>query len=195
MHTAAPPLLPLFRSAHQGQLLACVLLDPAAEHSLTDLARRLQVHHATVSREVDRLEAAGLVRTRRLGPVRLVRADPTSPVLPEVRALALKTFGPAYVLAHALAGVAGIEAAWLYGSWAERATGIPGPSPQDLDVLVIGTPDRTAVFRAAHAAQERLGREVNAVVRTPAEWADAPDGFLATVRAGPRVPIPLDAGR
>jgi len=191
VHTPAPPLLPLFRSAHQGQLLALVLLDPEAEHSLSDLARRLRVHHTTVNREVDRLETAGLLRSRRVGNLRLVRGDPTSPVLAEVRALALKTLGPAYVLAQELDRVGGIEAAWIYGSWAARAAGQPGPPPQDLDVLVVGTPDRNAVHRAARAAEERLGREVNALIRSPEAWATSADGFLTTLRTGPLVPIPV----
>ncbi|MGC1194290.1 MAG: MarR family transcriptional regulator [Candidatus Dormiibacterota bacterium] len=191
MHTPATPLLPLFRSIHQGELLALVLLDPDAEHSLSDLARRLGVHHTTVNREVDRLELAGLFRSRRVGNLRLVRGDPASPVLAEVRALALKTLGPAYVLAQELDQVQGAEAAWIYGSWAERASGQPGPPPQDLDVLVVGTPDRNAVDRAARAAQVRLGIEVNAIVRSTEAWAASKDGFLTTLRAGPMLPIPL----
>lgn len=94
MHTPAPPLLPLFRSAHQGQLLALVLMNQDVEHSLSDLARRLGVHHATVNREVDRLESASLLRSRRVGNLRLVQANPESPILPEVRALVLKAVGP-----------------------------------------------------------------------------------------------------
>lgn len=191
MHSPAPPLLPIFRSVHQGQLLALVLLNPGAEHSLSDLARRIGVHHATVNREVDRLESAGLLRSRRLGNLRLVQANPDSPILSEVRALALKTLGPPYVIAQELRPVPGIEAAWIYGSWAERAAGEPGPPPQGLDVLVIGSPDRKAVHRAARASQERLGLEVNALVRSSAAWDTSKDGFLTTVRRGPLVPIPL----
>ena len=41
MRTTAPPLLPVFRSHLQGELLAATLLAPNREESLTDLARRL----------------------------------------------------------------------------------------------------------------------------------------------------------
>lgn len=169
-----------------------VLLDPPCEQSVADLARRLRVHHATVSREVDRLEAAGLFRTHRLGTMRLVRADPGSPVLCEVRSLALKAFGPPLVLAEALAPVDGVEAAWIYGSWAE---GVAGPPPQDLDMMVVGEPDRNQVSQAAQVVTERLGRPVHALVRSPKAWEGAEDGFLAKVRQGPMVAIPLEPDR
>jgi predicted nucleotidyltransferase len=38
--------------------------------------------------------------------------------------------------------LAGIEAAAIFGSWAARAAGEAGPSPVDVDLLVIGRPDR-----------------------------------------------------
>ncbi len=191
VHTPAPPLLPLFRSAHQAELLALVLINPDTENSLSDLARRLGVHHATVNREVDRLESAGLLRSRRVGNLRLVQANPESPILPEVKALVLKAVGPAHIVAQELNRVPGIQAAWIYGSWAERAAGQPGPPPQDVDVLVIGSPDRNAVHRAARAAEERLGLDVNALVRSPEAWARPEEGFLITVRSGALVPVPL----
>jgi len=191
VHKPAPPLLPLFRSTHQAELLVLVLINPDTENSLSDLARRLGVHHATVNREVDRLESAGLLRSRRVGNLRLVQANPESPILPEVRALVLKAIGPAHVVAQELNRVPGIQAAWIYGSWAERAAGQPGPPPRDLDVLVIGSPDRNAVHRAARAAEERLGLDVNVLVRSPEAWARPEEGFLITVRRGALVPVPL----
>lgn len=166
-----------------------MLFDPAVEHSLADLARRLGVNHATVSREVDRLEAAGIMVTRRLGAMRMVRAAPDSPVADEVRSLALKAFGPAYVIADALDDVTGITAAWIYGSYAERANGAPGPPPGDIDVLVVGCPDRDALYRAVRSAGNVLGREVNVTARSDEDWARPADGFLTTLQQGPLVAI------
>ena len=189
----APPLLPLFRSDHQGRLLALVLFDADRELSVAELARRLGVNHATVSREVDRLEGAGIVTSRRLGQLRLVRAAPESPVAAEVRSLALKAFGPAYVIADAIGEMPGIVGAWIYGSYAERAHGTVGPPPQDLDVLVVGAPDRDALYRAARSAGEQLGREVNVTVRSVGEWEE-PTGFLRAVKEGPLVDVLAGGG-
>ena len=41
MRSAAPELLPIFRSMLQADILAALLLNPEREYSLTDLAHRL----------------------------------------------------------------------------------------------------------------------------------------------------------
>jgi DNA-binding transcriptional ArsR family regulator len=67
MRTTAPPLLPLFRSAGQAELLAALFLDPQQEHSIQDLARQADVAYPTAHRELMRLLEAGLVCERRVG--------------------------------------------------------------------------------------------------------------------------------
>ena len=49
-------------------------------------------------------------------------------------------------------GLAGIERAVIYGSWARRYQGEAGPLPQDVDLLVIGAPAVGEVRAAADAA-------------------------------------------
>ena len=48
---------------------------------------------------------------------------------------------PLPVLSQLLACVPGINAAYIYGSWAARYHHEPGGPPNDLDVLVIGAAD------------------------------------------------------
>lgn len=58
-----------------------------------------------------------------------------------------------------LAGVAGIKAALAFGSWAARHTGQGGVRPVgDIDVLVLGDPDRDALYEAASRVERQLGR-------------------------------------
>ena len=77
--TPAPPLLPIFRSRQQVELLALLLGNPALELSLSELAERLGTPYPSVHREIDRAEAAGLVTSRKVGNTRLVRASTDSP--------------------------------------------------------------------------------------------------------------------
>ncbi|MCU0271098.1 MAG: hypothetical protein MUF83_20990, partial [Acidimicrobiales bacterium] len=74
MKVSAPSLAPMLRSDTQGRLLARILADPAREHNLTELVEWTGSSMPTVSREVDRAERAGIVRSRKTGPTRLVRA-------------------------------------------------------------------------------------------------------------------------
>jgi len=192
MRTSAPALLPIFRSDVQARLLALVFVRPEEPQAVSDLARRLGAHVATVQREVDRLEGAGILETSRIGRSRLVRPGST-PYLPELEVLIIKVFGPGRILASALRGIEGIEEAYLFGSWAERFEGRPGPPPRDIDLLLIGRPDRERVYAAATDAERVLGLPVDVLIRSPQAWAGGVDPFVRTVRSGPLVR--LDEGR
>jgi len=75
MRSAAPALLPIFRSQLQADILAALLLNPDREYSMTDLAQRFEAPLSTVHGEVKRLTEAGLLRRRNLGRSALVQAN------------------------------------------------------------------------------------------------------------------------
>ena len=192
--TAAPSLLPILRSRQQGELLARLLGDPELEASLTDLAVMLHTPISSVHREVDRAESAGLLTSRKIGNTRLVRADTASPYFEGLADVLVKAFGPPCVLAEELVGVDGIDAAYIYGSWATAIHGAgsaPGRPVGDIDVLVLGSPDRDRLYAALSAAEPRLGRPVQVAIR-PAGWLHSGEGsFHATVTQRPMVEIDL----
>jgi hypothetical protein len=129
MRTRHPPLLPIFRSRLQGELLAAVLLAPEQSSSISCLADRIGADVATVQREVDRLQRAGIFNARRVGRARPVSANTDNPLDRPLAQLVLRAFGPAHVLSEELRGVKGIGEAFIFGSWAERYEGIEGLSP------------------------------------------------------------------
>ena len=193
---SAPSLLPILRSRQQGEVLTYLMCDPDRETSMSELAHRVGAPLSSVHREVERAEAAGIVTSRRLGNTRFVRADADSPYYDSLSDLLVKAFGPPHVLAEALDGVAGIEAAYVFGSWAARLHGVSGRRPvNDIDVLVLGEPDRGELYRALSGVEERLGRPVNVVIRD-SEWLqDGSGGFHATVTERPVVAIEIKKSR
>lgn len=191
MRTSAPTLLPLFRSQLQGRLLAILYAEPERERAISELAGSLDAHVATVHREVDRLERAGILASRQVGRTKVVRPNLDSPFAPELSSLVLKAFGPVPVISGLLAQVPGIEEAHVFGSWAERHQGIPGPPPRDIDVLVVGRPERDEVYRAAAEAERVTGIPVDVVIRSPEAWDRQDDGLARTIRSGPRVTLDL----
>jgi len=193
MRTPPSPLLPLLRSRAQGDLLALLYLHPEREYSLTEAAELTGVSVKTVHTEASRLVTAGLVTDSRRGNVRLLRAVTGTPVSRPLTDLLAVTYGPLPVLADLLAGARGVSAAFIYGSWAARYSGEPGPVPQDIDVLVVGTADRDDLDHIGRQAQDRLGRPVDIRRVGPAAWAapDPSDPFLASVRERPLIEIPI----
>jgi predicted nucleotidyltransferase len=190
MQTPPPPLMPLLRSRLQAELLTLVLLTPGREWSLTELAERAAASVSSAQREMARAEDAGIISSRRLGNTRLVSAA-DSPLTGPLTELLLRSFGPRQVVAEEFAGLAGIEAAYLFGSWAARYRGEPGRAPADIDVLVIGEPDRDEADEAGQRAGSRLDREVNVTVRPSRWWHQGGDGdgFHAEVTRRPLVAV------
>ena len=193
MRTAPPPLLPLLRSQIQGDLLALLYLHPDREYSLTEAAALIGASVKTVHTEASRLVTAGLLRDSRRGNVRLIRAGADTPLTRPLTDLLAVTYGPLPVMTDLLADVDGVDRAYIYGSWAARHQGEPGPVPEDVDVLVVGSADRDALDEIARAAQQRLGRPVTIRRLRARAWAAAEptDSFVASVRQRPLVELNL----
>jgi len=184
--------LPVLRSQQQGEILALLLGDPELELSLTEIAARTSAPHPSVHREIERAEQAGLVVSRKVGNTRLVRANTSSPYYAGLAEVLTRAFGVPAVLSQALQPVTGIAAAYLYGSWAARHEGEAGQRPVgDIDVLILGVPDRDQLYAALSGAEERLGRAVQATIRE-ADWLDAGSGaFHDAVTSRPLLKLAL----
>lgn len=185
---APPPLMAIFRSQLQGELLARLLLD-RSRTSLSDLARDLDAPFATVRREAKRLVEAGLLRDEISGRSRLLEVNVDHLAYRPLRDLVLLTFGPRQVIEEEFADVSGTEGLYIYGSWAARYLGEEGPEPNDIDVLIVGGVDRDDAYEAADRAQKRLHREVNPTVVSRSRWEAGTEPFLAQLRQRPLVPI------
>ena len=194
-----PPsaLLPLLRSALQGEVLATTYLSPNCEFSVTELARSAGASLKATAQEVGRLVTAGLLDDRRSGNQRLVRRPAPSRIVTPLADLLAATYGPLPVLAEELAGVVGIDRAYVYGSWAARHAGEPGGPPGDVDVLAIGAAALDDLDAAAERAAARLHRAVNIRRLPPAYWDDPPatDTFVGAVKGRALVDIPLPERR
>jgi predicted nucleotidyltransferase len=200
MKTSWSSLAPILRSDTQGRIFATIMLDPEAEHSLTDLAGGVGTSLPSVLREVERAEAAGIVTTRRVGRTRLVRARPAHPLYEALSRIVLGTYGPPAIIARALADVDDVDEVYLFGSWAARYLGTPGRWPNDIDVLIIGRPDRNELHEAAEQAERILGVPVEMTVRSPEQWqagrepALTQDSFVAEVKSRPLLKVATSEG-
>jgi hypothetical protein len=170
-------------------MLARILVDPQREYNLSELVAWTGSSMPTIQREVDRAERAGIVVTRKVGPARLVRANVEHPLHQSVQQLVLGTYGPPAVIAREFADLHDAEAVILFGSWAARYLGEPGRAPNDIDVLVIGSPDRDRVDDAAERAERQIGLPVQATIRSRSQWLSGSEAFIAEVKSRPFVVV------
>jgi predicted nucleotidyltransferase len=177
-------LLHLLFPRVRAEVLRLLFADPGAERHGRELARRAGLSAKTVQDELAKLVAADLVTSRRDGNRRCYRANPDHPLHGDLRQLVLKTAGLRDVLAGALADIPGIEVALVFGSLAAGS----GRAASDVDLLVVGDAGLRRLAAPLRAAGEALGREVNPVVLSAAEFRRGRrHAFLAGVLAQPRL--------
>lgn len=92
------------------------------------------------------------------------------------------------LLAQRLGCIAGVERAFIFGSFAERMAGIDGEPVHDIDVMVIGSPEAEAVYQACRHVEDHVHRPVNPTIMTRQEWA-AGSGFITHVAGGHTIAI------
>lgn len=184
MRSDAPTLLPILRTRHLAEILTLILLHPAAEYSLSEVAARLGLPLTTVQREVTRLSSSGLIRERRVGRSRLVSANLESRYAGPLAELVTLAFGPPFVVGEEFRDLGALAVA-IYGSWAARSAGVAGHAPNDVDVLVVGDVTRREMYEAAERAELRLGLPVNPVMCSRLRWLEASDPLIQQIRTAP----------
>ncbi|MFZ5539037.1 MAG: nucleotidyltransferase domain-containing protein [Pseudomonadota bacterium] len=151
----------------QQAVLGMLFGQPERSFYLRELAAAAGGGISQVQRELARLTEAGLVVREPRGRQVWFRANPESPVFFELKSLISKTAGIADVLRAALEPFARrIQAAFVYGSVARGEH----DAASDVDVLVIGKLRPAALAPTKLALGARLGRPVQFVVLSPAEW-------------------------
>lgn len=189
MRTKGPDRLPIFRSELQARLLALLLLQRGVEWTVAELQDRLGGSRAGVHQELRRLLDAGILERRSVGRADVYRAAERSPLVAPLRELVERTVGVEEDLRDRLSAVPGIDAAVIHGSWA-GSTALRSTS--DIDLLVVGRPDRDELERAIRDAERAAGREIDLSLYDPDDWARRirdGSGFVTTVSERPRIPI------
>ncbi len=170
------------------EILTTFFAHPGVVRHVRELARETGRSATIGGEELDRLERSGILASERVGRARRYRVDAESPIASEVRTLVQKTIGIEARLRDAIAGIPGVEEAFLYGSYArgeERAT-------SDLDVFVVGAVDQQELSERLTDVERNLGRDVNVVSYERPELdrleADG-DLFITEVLRGPRIAL------
>lgn len=183
MHHALPSLLfPEYRR----RVLTLLMLRPEEALHGREVARRTGLPAGTITRELTRLAAAGLLQRERRGNQQVYSADTASPIFSEVASILRKTSGLADVLIQALAPVATqLRVAFVFGSVARGGES----AGSDIDLLLIGDAGFRQVVELLHPAQATLGREINPKVFTAVEFSAKAQAepFIADLLTKPKI--------
>lgn len=178
-------LTDLLFGSYRKKVLSQLLLHPAQDYHVRELARLTGTAPGTLHKELTRLAAAGLLLRKTQGNQVRYQANRECSVFPELASLLRKTTGAADVIARALS-VLEPQLALIFGSVASGTE----TAASDVDVLVITVRSFADVVRALHPAQLDLGREINPVIHDATGFQRLvrdEDSFVLNLLAGPHI--------
>ena len=187
---ARPAVATALFSRVQGRVLALLFGQAERQFQSAELIRLVAAGSGATHRVLRDLAAADLVSVTAIGNQRHYRANAAHPVFAELRGLVLKTSALAEPLRHALSPLGDrISEAFVFGSVAKgRERGA-----SDVDLLVVSADlEYAELYEALAGAEQELGRRVEPMLITPAEWERKRrlrDGFVKRVSESERILI------
>jgi predicted nucleotidyltransferase len=157
----------LGRSQIRRRILAMLLDAPGRRMHLRAIAREADTSAGTAARELGRLEDAGLIRRGREGIQVYFEARPNQPAIEAIREIVRQYEGASRILRQRLLGLKGVERALIFGSYASGKV----DANSDVDVLIVGAPDRDDLSERLELASLEISRPVNEVVISADELA------------------------
>jgi predicted nucleotidyltransferase len=176
----------LFSSNVRVALLTYLFSHPDEQFYARELARQLGEHYNAVWRELNNLEALGLLTREGNAGVKLYRLDPSFPIYEELRHIVLKTTGLGQVLRQELDRLGAVDWAFVFGSVAAGDEDLLS----DLDLMLVGEVDLMALSEVVARLEDQLGRAINYLILSRPELAQRlaeDDPFMANVMAGPKI--------
>jgi len=156
----------LFTSRVRVDLLTFLLMRPQESFHIRALASKIEAQYSAVWKELINLEHIGLLTSEAVGGRKIYSINPECPILPELRAMVLKTTGAGDLIRSALKNISGIQAAFLFGSFAAGSA----DAQSDIDLMIIGQVALEDMGEAISGIEAELRREVNYLVHTAQEW-------------------------
>ena len=167
----------LFGSGLRASVLTWLYSNPGKRYYVRQLEKLLDRDSTNLSRELARLEEAGVVRSRREGRQKYFEADGECPIYDALREMVRNAADPAVLIAESLRAIEdSIAAAFLVHGTEDGGEG-------DFVLFVIGSCSRIEVSRRLARVNVVIGREVGFEVYSRQRWSSLYESGVPNVRA------------
>ena len=191
MTTNLSGLLHQTRSPLRKKLLAYFFTNPEARLYLREIAVKIGVDAANLSRELARLEKEGVFLSEKRGLQKYFSLNKNYALYRELKSMIFKTLGIQGTLQDVLKNIPGLRRAFIYGSFAKNAE--QAHSDVDLCLIVKKTRfDENQLLIKLHKLENELGREINYTFFTEDEWKSkeqAQDSFVLGLLKNKRIEL------
>jgi predicted nucleotidyltransferase len=146
----------------QQKVLGLLFGKPDQSFYLNEITKLSQMGRGTIKRELERMEAVGIVAKKRIGNQNHYQANSECPVYPELMGIARKTFGVADVIKTALKCILDeVALAFIYGSVAKGED----TAKSDIDLLIVSNElTYSDVMERLLASETSIGRPINPTI-------------------------------
>ncbi len=177
----------LITSKSRVELLTWFLTHPGERFHYLQLVGLLRSARRSIQLELQRLESAGILCSKKEANVRFYWVNQDHPLYAPLKEIVFKTTGLVDALGESLGPlVANIRVAFIYGSVAKNLE----DARSDIDVMVIGDVDIDELHRAFSQTEKVIDREVNFSVFGEADFKKqlrAKKAFVTDVVGGPKI--------
>jgi predicted nucleotidyltransferase len=158
-------MIPL-RSDITRKLLNYFFINTSENLYVNELVRKLNLDKRNLVKKAQELEKEGILRSRTRGNLKLYELNKEYPLYRELRKIFLKTLGVEEKIRAIIKSAAGVESAYLYGSYVRDKMG----AHSDIDLLVIGHHRIVQLQPQLNRVQKEIDREINTVHISAADF-------------------------
>jgi predicted nucleotidyltransferase len=179
-------LAKLFSSRVRAKVLSAFFLSPGEKHNAWELSKKIRESYSAVWKELVRLEKLGILDYEHRGNSKDYQVNRVCPIIPELRAIVLKTEGAGDVIKRKLQNMKHIKEAYIFGSFASGEA----DAQSDFDLMVIGEVNLENLASVISNLEKELNRPINYVIYSEEEWnekASNKDPFWENISQSPKI--------
>ncbi|HPI96210.1 MAG TPA: nucleotidyltransferase domain-containing protein [Gammaproteobacteria bacterium] len=154
----------------QQKVLGLLFGQPERSFYLNELIHLAAMGKGTVRRELDKLQAAGLLTVSKQGNQVHYQANSKHPIFAELKSIVKKTFGVVGTIQSALKNfLQNMDYAFIYGSVAKGKE----HAGSDIDLMVVSDSlSYTVLLESLEQAEKQLGRSIHPTLYSSHEFRD-----------------------
>ena len=168
-------------SPNQQALLTLFISNPSQKCHLHEIGRILGKKPGVFQKALNALEKEGILKSQMRGNQRIVSLNKQYPLLREITKIIQKTVGVEALLKEVVGKEPGIQAAFIFGSYAKDKM----QSDSDIDLILVGEKGaEDVILEAIERIEKQIQREINPKFYSPQEYAKKKkqkDPFLSEV--------------
>lgn len=154
------------KSKIRQKMVLLFIYNPEKEHYINEIARLVKTSAGTAQRELERLVKSGLLSKEKKANLMYFRLNTGNPLLGDIKNIIDKTIGLELILRQELEAAAGIDFAFLFGSYVK---GDFKPD-SDIDLYVVGEISESNIHKRIKKVEENIHREINYHLATREEF-------------------------